>query len=116
MKRSCFYNTNTSNNNPSQSKSSFLCNFGYVDYIVLASTIAITLGEELSANDLNVLASFLDVLSDELALIASVEACSQNNNDDDFVFVPPGIAMTCNKNSKKRTVIKKKKIKKRKDT
>lgn len=117
MKRSCFCNTNTSNNNSSQSKSSFLCNFGYVDYIVLASTIAITLGEELSANDLNVLAAFLDVLSDELALIATVEACPQNNNDnDDFVFVPPGIAMTCNKNSKKRTVIKKKKIKKRKDT
>ncbi len=116
MKRSCFCNTDT-NNNPS--KGSFLCNFGYVDYIVLASTIAITLGEELSANDLNVLATFLDVLSDELALIAAVEACPQNNNDndsDDFVFVPPSIAMTCSKNSKKRTVINKKKIKKRKDT
>lgn len=122
MKRSTCSNDNSDNTSPK----SFLCNFGYVDYIVLASTIAIALGEELTANDLNILASFFAVLSDELALVAAVEVCPSNdngNNDDDFVFVPPDVAMTSNdkkKKSKKRTVIKKKiikkKIKKRKDT
>lgn len=118
MKRNSFSNTNKSNNNSYQSKGSFLCNFGYVDYIVLASTISIALGEELSSNDLYILSSFFAVLSDELALIAAVEACPQNNNDnmnDEFVFVPPDVAVTCNKHSKKRTVIKKK-IKKMKNT
>ena len=125
MKRNQASNTNVINNDSDPDKNSFLCNFGYVDYIILSSTIAIALGEELSSNDLNVLASFFAVLSDELALISAVEACPQNNNsDDEFVFVPPDVAMTCNKsskkNTKKRTIIKKKikkkKIKKRKDT
>ncbi|WP_042276843.1 hypothetical protein [Faecalimicrobium dakarense] len=114
------------NNTNKTSPKSFLCNFGYVDYIVLASTISIALGEELSSNDLNVLASFFAVLSDELALISAVESCPSNSDDssnnesgsDDFTFVPPGVARTSNnteKNSapKKRTVIKKKVIKKK---
>ncbi|MGX4598489.1 hypothetical protein [Faecalimicrobium sp. JNUCC 81] len=120
-------NTNSNNTNKTSPKS-FLCNFGYVDYIVLASTISIALGEDLSSNDLNVLASFFAVLSDELALIAAVESCPSNSDDgnnDNFTFVPPDVARTSdntNKNgsSKKRTVIKKKVIKrkrkKRKDT
>lgn len=121
MKRSTCANDNSDNTSPK----SFLCNFGYVDYIVLASTIAIALGEELTANDLNILASFFAVLSDELALVAAVEVCpsNDNGNNDDFVFVPPDVAMTSNdkkKKSKKRTIIKKKRIKKkrikRKDT
>lgn len=120
-------NINSNNTNKTSPKS-FLCNFGYVDYIVLASTISIALGEDLSSNDLNVLASFFAVLSDELALIAAVESCPSNSDDgnnDNFTFVPPDVARTSdntNKNgsSKKRTVIKKKVIKrkrkKRKDT
>lgn len=119
--------TNVTDNTNKTSPKSFLCNFGYVDYIVLASTISIALGEELSSVDLNVLSSFFAVLSDELALIASVEDCPSNDdgNSDDFTFVTHGVARTSNdtqKNSepKKRTVIKKKVIKKkrkkRKDT
>lgn len=120
--------TNTADTNTNKtSPKSFFCNFGYVDYIVLASTISIALGEDLSRDDLNVLAAFFAVLSDELALIAAVESCPSNNNSDgdDFTFVPPDVAMTSNNNQKnsapkKRTVIKKKVIKKkrkkRKDT
>lgn len=126
MKRAT--NVDGINNNTDKTyPKSFLCNFGYVDYIVLASTISIALGEDLSANDLNVLASFFAVLSDELALIASVQSCNSYNDSgsDDFTFVPPDVAMTSNNKDKKniprkRTVIKKKVIKKkrkkRKDT
>ncbi|MCU9816172.1 hypothetical protein [Paraclostridium sp. AKS73] len=35
-----------------------LCRFGYVDYIVLASSLAIAVAEEVDATDLNILASF----------------------------------------------------------
>lgn len=108
----------TDDNSNNTSTKSFLCNFGYVDYIVLASTIAIALSEELTSNDLNILASFFAVLSDELALVSAVEVCpsNDNGNNDNFVFVPPDVAMTSNnkKNkSKKRTIIKKKTIKKK---
>ncbi|MEG1310844.1 MAG: hypothetical protein RR942_07575 [Romboutsia sp.] len=123
MKRST--NNNSANINQTSPKS-FLCNFGYVDYIILASTISIALGEELSSNDLNVLASFLAVLSDELALVSSVQSCSSGNSDD-FTFVAPNISRKSNNNDisnkstfRKRTIIKKrivkKKIKKCKDT
>lgn len=36
-----------------------LCAFSSLDYIVVASTLAVALGEELSTNDVNVLATFL---------------------------------------------------------
>lgn len=97
----------SSNNNQSQPKSK-LCCFGYVDYIVLASTLAVALGEELSLNDLNILSTFFAVLSDELALISSVESCNTNDSDDIFVPPVPDLAMTSlNKSSKNRTRIKK---------
>lgn len=97
----------SSNNNQSQPKSK-LCCFGYVDYIVLASTLAVALGEELSLNDLNILSTFFAVLSDELALISSVESCNTNEYDDIFVPPVPDLAMTSlNKSSKNRTRIKK---------
>ena len=97
----------SSNNNQSQPKSK-LCCFGYVDYIVLASTLAVALGEELSLNDLNILSTFFAVLSDELALISSVESCNTNEYDDIFVPPVPDLAMTSlNKSSKNRTRINK---------
>lgn len=106
----------SSNNNQSQPKSK-LCCFGYVDYIVLASTLAVALGEELSLNDLNILSTFFAVLSDELALISSVESCNTNDSDDIFVPPVPDLAMTSlNKSSKNRTRIKrviKRKVKKK---
>lgn len=90
-----------------------LCKFGYVDYIVLASTIAIAIAEDLNSNDLNILAAFLATLSDEIALIAAVESCP--SNDDVFVPPVPDVAITSSNLSnktkiiKKRTVIKKRK-------
>ncbi len=81
-------NQNSScNSNSSNQQQSKLCYFSSLDYIVLASTLAIALGEELSDNDLSILSTFLAVLSDQLALIESVNDCS--SGDDNSVFVPP---------------------------
>lgn len=104
----------TRNSNISTSK---LCSFGSLDYIVLASTLAIALGEELSSNDINILATFFAVLSDELALISSVEVCSSPNESEEIFSAPtPDVALTrnkitrsnCKKNLYKRKIIKKK--------
>lgn len=78
---------NISSRNKSSNKAK-LCSFGYVDYIVLASSLAIALAEELNANELNILATLLAVLSDELALISTVES-SCSNNQNNTTFVPP---------------------------
>jgi hypothetical protein len=97
-----------------------LCKFGYVDYIVLASTIAIAIAEDFNSNDLNILAAFLATLSDEIALIAAVESCPLNDDDKD-IFVPPAVdvAITSSSLSKKTKIIRKrtviKKIKNRKN-
>lgn len=72
-----------------------LCSFGSLDYMILASTMAIALGEELTQNELSVLASFFAVLSDELALIASIEACNSGTSDEDTFVAPiPSVATT----------------------
>ena len=93
------------NQNSSNSK---LCAFSSLDYIVLASTLAVALGEELSSNDVNILATFFAVLSDELALIAAVDACNTGGNETS-IFVPPipDVAATSSQNISKN--IKKKK-------
>lgn len=102
---------NTSNKKP------ILCAFGYVDYIILASTIAIALAEELGPDDLSILATLFAVLSDELALISAVEeTCNDNDedsNNNESVFVPPVPAVS--RTSKKpKTVTCQNKVKKRK--
>lgn len=100
--------SNNSNTNSDTNKTSKLCAFSSVDYIVLASTLAVALGEELSGDDINILASFFAVLSDELALIAAIDAC--NSGDDDtsvFVAPIPDVAATSSHNVRKK--IKKKK-------
>lgn len=116
----------TSNDNDTYNKTpkSKLCCFGYVDYIVLASTLSVALAEELSTNDLNILSTFFAVLSDELALISSVESiCSNNGTSKPFAAPVPDVAITTsdNKNNyqpanRKKTRIKKiikRKIKKK---
>ena len=119
----------SSNNlNDQANPKSRLCKFGYVDYIVLASTISIALAEDFNTSDLNILATFFAVLADELALIGSVQSCPSNNDShtEDDIFPPPvpDVALTSTDNlikvkntkKKKRTVIKKikrKKIKKK---
>ena len=98
-------------------QTSKLCAFGSLDYIILASTLAVALGEELSSNDINILATFFAVLADELALIAAVEVCPSNNEGDEtFVDPTPDVAITRNKVYKKthaKNPYKKKIIKKR---
>lgn len=85
------------NQNSSDSK---LCGFSSLDFIILASTLAVALSEELSSNDINILATFFAVLSDELALIAAVDQCSSSNNDKSFTAPTPDVAMTRHKISK----------------
>lgn len=96
------------------SKKSIFCSIGYVDYILLASSISIALGEELSADDLNILATFFAVLSDELALISAIEeTCSSGDNGEDTNFTAPVPAVAeSSRNSKSQ--IKCSNIKKRK--
>ncbi len=96
-------------------KKSKLCCFGYVDYIVLASSLAVAISEEVNNTDINILAAFFAVLSDELALIGAVRQCpSENGDNEDDVFIPPvpdvdGVAAT----RSRKKVVKKKKIKKK---
>ncbi|MGL5313050.1 MAG: hypothetical protein ACRC92_07365 [Peptostreptococcaceae bacterium] len=103
-----------------------LCSFGSLDYMILASTLAIALGEELDQNELAVLASFFAVLSDELALISAIEACNSGTPDEDtFVAPVPSVATTSLDESnatikkniptiKKKKIIKKTRKKRRK--
>lgn len=93
---------NNCSNNKDEQNTSKLCSFSAVDYIVLASTLAIALGEELSSDDINILASFFAVLSDELALIAAIDVCgSRDDNSSTFVSPVPDVAATSLKNKKK---------------
>ena len=110
-KSSSCNNNQSSQSSSSKNTHSKLCCFSSVDYIVLASTLAIALGEELSSTDLGILSTFFAVLSDELALIQSVNNC--NNNTNNPVFTPPvaDVAVTSSKNegNKGKKSIKKKK-------
>ncbi|MCI6736969.1 MAG: hypothetical protein MR593_02440 [Intestinibacter sp.] len=108
-------NTNSQSNNTNEQTQSKLCYFSSTDYIVLASTLAIALGEELSQIDLNILSTFFAVLSDELALITAVQSC---NTGEEEIFVPPvpDVAVTSPDNKSKSPKRKRcsKKIVKRK--
>ena len=92
------YNNQSSSNEDPTSK---LCCFSSLDYIVVA------LGEELSTTDISILSTFFAVLSDELALIASVNACSTNGETPVFVPPVPDVAATSSQNRSKN--MKKKK-------
>jgi len=102
------------------SKTSKLCSFGSLDYMILASTIAIALSEEFSSDEVSILASFFAVLSDELALIEAIEDCNSNDTDDDVFVAPiPSVATITldednNNNLKNHSNLKKKKIIKKK--
>ncbi|CEQ31843.1 Uncharacterised protein [[Clostridium] sordellii] len=97
----------------SNNDKSKLCRFGYVDYIVLASSLAVAISEEVNVNDLNILATFFAVLSDELALISSVKSCtesssSNNSSSEEFPAAVPDTALTRSKSKvKKRKKVKK---------
>ena len=106
-KRTSGNNTTNHNSSDKQNNTSKLCCFSSLDYIVLASTLAVALGEELSTTDISILSTFFAVLSDELALIASVNACSTNGETPVFVPPVPDVAATSSQNRSKN--MKKKK-------
>ena len=110
----CNNNNQNTSDNPYKNQSSSnedptskLCCFSSLDYIVLASTLAVALGEELSTTDISILSTFFAVLSDELALIASVNACSTTGENPVFVPPVPDVAATSSQNRSKN--MKKKK-------
>lgn len=105
-------NSNNSSSSCSNNNKSYLCSFGYLDYIVLASTLAIALAEELSEDDLEVLSAFFAVLADELALITSIQECSSEDETQD-TFIPPiaagsGSRYGLKRKKKIRRIVKKK--------
>jgi hypothetical protein len=105
-------NSNNSSSSCSNNNKSYLCSFGYLDYIVLASTLAIALAEELSEDDLDVLSAFFAVLADELALITSIQECSSGDETQD-TFIPPiaagsGSRYGLKRKKKIRRIVKKK--------
>lgn len=105
-------NSNNSSSSCSNNNKSYLCSFGYLDYIVLASTLAIALAEELSEEDLEVLSAFFAVLADELALITSIQECSSGDETQD-TFIPPiaagsGSRYGLKRKKKIRRIVKKK--------
>lgn len=110
---------NQSTNDNSNSEKSKLCYFSAFDYFVLSSTLAIALAEELSDTDIDILSTFLATLSDQLALIGSVNSCAQGEKEN--IFVPPipagtssGRGYSSSSPSKKRSKkIVKRKIKKK---
>lgn len=61
-------NTHSSNYNNNK-KNSGLMNYTYVDYIILSSTLAYAIGEELNDADLTLFLIFLSQLSADLSLI-----------------------------------------------
>ena len=101
-KESSSSNNSNTQSNSNQNTSSKLCYFSAIDYIVLASTLAIAL------TDISILSTFFAVLSDELALIGGLDAC--NNNDEDVIFVPPipDVAATSSRNKNKKCTKKRK--------
>lgn len=105
-------NSNNSSSSCSNNNKSYLCSFGYLDYIILASTLAIALAEELSEDDLEVLSAFFAVLADELALITSIQECSSGDETQD-TFIPPiaagsGSRYGLKRKKKIRRIVKKK--------
>lgn len=110
---------NQSTNDNSNNQNSKLCYFSAFDYFVLSSTLAIALAEELSDTDIDILSTFLATLSDQLALIGSVNSCAQGEREN--IFVPPipagtssGRGYSSSSPSKKRSKkIVKRKIKKK---
>lgn len=69
----CNNTTNTSNNNNSNCKNNKknfgLMNYTYADYVILSSTLAYAIGEELDDADLTLFLVFLSQLSADLSLI-----------------------------------------------
>ena len=60
--------TGTSNN-ASQNVNTGLNSFSYADFVLLSSTISYAIAEEVSVEDLEILVTFLGMISSDLALL-----------------------------------------------
>lgn len=95
-----------------------LCCFGYVDYIILASSLAVAIAEEVNITDLSILSNFFLVLGDQLGLIAAVKVgCAENpesSSSEESNFVPPvqdtGVSRSKTKVKKSKKIKKYKKV------
>lgn len=59
-----------------------LNNLSSCELIGLASSLAIFLGENLSAEEVNILAAFITSLGDNLAIIAATKSNEDSNNNE----------------------------------
>lgn len=111
-------NYNTINNN-SQSTSTGLSRFNYADFVLLSSTISYAISEETSLDDLEILITFLGMISTDLTLLlikrrrsvynqqADIDDETQDVSDDDA-----NISLSRNLNTKTIKRVKRKKRKK----
>lgn len=111
-------NYNTINNN-SQSTSTGLSRFSYADFVLLSSTISYAISEETSLDDLEILITFLGMISTDLTLLlikrrrsvynqqADIDDETQDVSDDDA-----NISLSRNLNTKTIKRVKRKKRKK----
>ena len=111
-------NYNTINNN-SQSTSTGLSRFSSADFVLLSSTISYAISEETSLDDLEILITFLGMISTDLTLLlikrrrsvynqqADIDDETQDVSDDDA-----NISLSRNLNTKTIKRVKRKKRKK----
>lgn len=115
-------NYNTINNN-SQSTSTGLSRFSYADFVLLSSTISYAISEETSLDDLEILITFLGMISTDLTLLlikkrrsfyneqidqqTDIDDETQDVSDDDV-----NISLSRNLNTKTIKRVKRKKRKK----
>lgn len=120
--------TNISNNNNSNCKNNKknfgLMNYTYADYVILSSTLAYAIGEELNDADLTLFLVFLSQLSADLSLIITKRGLleKQSDNQPQQQDIVPEIEseeqvedISAIKSGKSRKIkVKKRKIKKKK--
>ncbi|WP_095406200.1 hypothetical protein [Romboutsia maritimum] len=124
----------SSNANSSEQKSLGLASISYADYVILSSTLAFALSEELNDEDLSMLIAFLAMISSDLAMLTTKKGINklkqqtskqQLGADEGAIIaeesvegsniIVSGLSRTNNKKSKKKKYIKKVKRKKKKE-
>lgn len=113
------------NANLSDQKSLGLASISYADYVILSSTLAFALSEELNDEDLNMLIAFLAMISSDLAMLTTKKGINKSKQQtskqqlgaeegsiEGGNIIVSGLSRTNNKKSKKKKYIKKVKSKK----
>lgn len=104
-------------NNSSQNVNTGLNKFSYADFVLLSSTISYAIAEEVSVEDLEILITFLGMISGDLALLlikkgrlAKSQAAQSASIDNETDEISEEVESTL---VRKSIPIKKKKIKKK---